>query len=256
MAGRAIWKGNIHFGVIDVPVKLHVSTKEERIQFHLLHKSDHTRLQQQMVCTYEKTPVPREDQIRGFKLDDGRYLLIEHDELEQAEPEDSRAIEVHEFVKSAAIDPVFISRSYYLTPDTKAKEYRALAAAIDGMGLSGICTWTMRKHPYLGSLQMQENILLLSTLRFADEVIPVADLELQKIPLSEKELQIGHDLIDRMTAPFQPQKFADEHQKKLQTLIDKKVRGKKIRILRPRHLKPTASDKLLEALEASLKKVA
>ena len=120
----------------------------------------------------------------------------------------------------------------------------------------GICTWTMRKRSYLGALQMRGKILRLNTLRYADEVISVQSLELPKIPLSEKELKIGSDLINQLTAPFQPQKFQNEHQKKLQQLIDKKARGEKIVILRPRRLKPTTSDKLLQALEASLKKVA
>ena len=87
-------------------------------------------------------------------------------------------------------------------------------------------------------------------------MIAVKSLDLQKFSLSEKELEIGSDLINRLTVPFQPQKFANEHQKKLQNLIDKKARGEKIVLLRPRRLKPTAPDKLLQALEASLKKVA
>ena len=122
--------------------------------------------------------------------------------------------------------------------------------------MEGICTWTMRKRSYLGTLQTNGKILRLNTLRHADEVISVKSLELQKIPLSEKELKIGSDLINQLTGPFQPYKFEDEHQKKLQNLIEKKARGEKIAVLRPRLLKPTASDKLLQVLEASLKKVA
>jgi DNA end-binding protein Ku len=256
MAGRAIWKGIIHFGVFNIPVRLHITVQEERIQFHLLHKSDHVRLKQQMVCAYEKVPVPTEEQIRGFKLEEGKYILVEQEELEQAEPEGSRIIEVHEFVQSTQIDPIFISRSYYLEPDGKSKEYHVMAAVLGNMNLAGICTWTMRKRSYIGSLRMHGNILRLNTLRYADEVIPVAALDLQNIPLTEKELQIGRDLIDHMTAPFEAESFENEHRKKLQNLIDKKARGEKISIFRPTRLKPTSSDKLLNVLEASLKKVA
>lgn len=256
MAGRAIWKGYIHFGAVDVPVKLHTAVKEERIQFHLLHRRDHVKLKQQMVCAYEKVPVPVEEQARGFELEDGKYILVDPTELDQAEPEDSRMIEVHEFVKTEQIDPVFRERVYYLEPDMHVKGYNALVGALGEMDVEGICTWTMRKRSYLGALQMSEKILRLNTLRYAEEVISVKSLELQNIPLSEKELKIGSDLINQLTGPFQPQKFENEHQKKLQNLIDKKARGEKIAILRPRRLKPTASDKLLQALEASLKKVA
>jgi DNA end-binding protein Ku len=256
MAGRAIWKGNIHFKGVDVPVKLHGAVREERIQFHLLHRRDHVKLQQQMICAHEKVPVPAEEQIRGFELEEGKYLLIDPDELEQTEPEESRSIEVHEFVKSEQIDPLFLERTYYLEPDVHEKGYNALTAAMAELGVEGICTWTMRKRSYLGALQMRGRILRLKTLRHADEVIPAGSLELPEIALSEKELNIGAELINQLTAPFQPAKFENEHQKKLRQLIDRKARGEKIVILRPRRLKPTSSDKLLEALEASLKRVA
>jgi DNA end-binding protein Ku len=256
MAGRTIWEGNIPFGAGDVPGKMHAAVKEEHIQFHLLHKRDHVQLKQQMICAYEKIPVPSDEQAKGFEVEEGKYLLVDPEELEQADPEASRMIEVHEFVKSEQIDPVFIERVYYLEPDVHVKGYNALAGAMGEMDVQGICTWTMRKRSYLGALQMRGKILRLNTLRYADEVILARSLELPKISLSEKELKIGSDLINQLSAPFQPQKFQNEHQKKLQQLIDKKARGEKIVILRPRRLKPTTSDKLLQALEASLKKVA
>ena len=103
MAGRTIWKGYIHFGDMDVPVKLHTAVKEERIQFHLLHRRDQVKLQQQMVCAYEHVPVPLEEQAKGFELEDSKYILIDPGELEQAEPESSRMIEIHEFVKTEQI---------------------------------------------------------------------------------------------------------------------------------------------------------
>ena len=256
MTGRAIWKGYIHFGGAEVPVKLHTSVKEERIQFHLLHRRDHVKLKQQMVCAYEKVPVPMEEQTRGFELEDGRYILVDPEELEQAEPEDSRMIEVREFVKNEEIDPLFLERVYYLEPEMPSKGYYTLVGALSEMDMEGICTWTMRKRSYVGALQAAGKILRLHTLRYADEVISVKSLELPDILLSEKELKIGSDLINQLAAPFQPHKFENEHQKKLQNLIDKKARGEKIAILRPKRLKPTSSDKLLETLKASLKRVA
>jgi len=225
VAGRAIWKGYIHFGSVDVPLKLHTAVKEDRIQFHLLHKRDHVRLKQQMVCAYEKVPVPMEEQARGFELEDGKYILIDPGELEQTEPEDSRMIEVHEFVKAEEIDPVFLDRVYYLEPELSLKGYNALVGALREMNVEGICTWTMRKRSYVGALQSSGSILRLNTLRYADEVISVKSLELENTPLSEKELKIGSDLINQMTGTFQPQQFENEHQKKLQHLIDKKARG-------------------------------
>jgi DNA end-binding protein Ku len=209
-----------------------------------------------MVCAFEKVPVPTEEQARGFELEDGKYILVDPTELDQAEPEDSRMIEVHEFVKTEQIDPIFLERVYYLEPDMHVKGYNALVGALGEMDVEGICTWTMRKRSYVGVLQMSGRILRLNTMRYADEVISVESLKLKKYPLSEKELKIAAELIEKLAGPFQPHKFVDEHQKKLQILIDNKARGEKIAIMRPRRLRPTAPEKLLQALEASLKKVA
>ncbi|HEX9022910.1 MAG TPA: Ku protein [Geobacteraceae bacterium] len=256
MTGGTIWKGFIHFGETDIPVKLHSAVREERIQFHLLHKRDLVRLHQQMICIYEKKPVPAEAQARGYEIEEGKFIIVAAEELEQTLPESSRMIEVHEFVDNASIDPVFLERVYYLEPDALSEGYGALASALEEMGTAGICTWTMRKRAYLGALQVRNGTMRLSTLRHADELVSVESLALPEIPLSEKELKIAGDLIGQMTAPFEPRKFINEHEQKLRELIEKKARGEKIALLRPKRLKPTAPDRLLAALEASLKKAA
>lgn len=256
MAGTTIWKGTIHFGTTSVPVKLHPAVKEERIQFHLLHRGDLVRLHQLMICAYEKKPVPVEAQTRGFEVEEGKYLLVDPEELEQTVPEGSRLIEVHEFVPSDQLLPAFFDHVYYLAPDALAAGYRELAEVLAERNVTGICSWTMRKRSYLGALQAADRVLRLTTLRYADELVPVSALGLGEIPVTDRELEIGGELINRLTAPFQPEKFVNEHQRKLQTLIEQKARGEKIAVLPPRQLPPTTADQLLEALEASLKKVA
>jgi len=259
MAGATIWKGYIHFGDTDVPVKLHTAVKEERVQFHLLHRPDGVRLRQQMVCAYEKQPVPAEEQSKGFEVEDGKYLIIDPAELEETAPESNRMIDVHEFVKTGQIDPIFHDRLYYLEPDIadiQGKGFNALVKALNELDVAGICTWSMRKRSYFGALQARGKMLRLNTLRYADEVIPVRSLDLQDLPLSEKELKIGSELIEKLTVPFEPRKFENEHQKRLQEMIEKKARGENIAVLPPRRLQPTESDRLLQALEASLKRAA
>ena len=255
MAGT-LWKGIIHFGDTDVPVKLHSAVREERIQFHLLHRRDGVRLHQQMICAYEEKPVPVADQTKGYEVEEGRFILVDPEELEATTPEGSRLIEVHEFVPRVQIDPIFIERVYSLEPDGSAEGYGVLTAALQELDAAGICTWTMRKRSYLGAVQGSGGLLRLHTLRHADEVVAVSALGLQEIPVSDRELQIGRDLIGQLTAPFQPEKFVNEHEQKLRGLIEKKARGEKVAVLRPKLLQPTSGDKLLQALEASLKKVA
>ncbi len=255
MTVRAIWKGYVHFGSFDVPVRLHTAVREQRFQFHLLHSRDHVRLRQQMVCLHEKVPVPSEEQIRGFELEEGKFIIVDDKELDRIEPEDSRVIEVHEFVTAGQIDPMYLERLYYLGPDVVSPGYNALLETLLEEGLEGICTWTMRKRSYVGTLGVRGRVLRLGTLRYSDEVVPAASLDLPAIELSDRELKAGIDLVNQLSGQFQPESFENEHQKKLQELIDKKASGEKISILRPKRRKATAPDKLLETLEASLKKV-
>jgi DNA end-binding protein Ku len=207
MAGTTLWKGYIHFGDTDLPVKLHTAVREERVRFHLLHRPDQARLRQQMVCSLEKLPVPAEEQARGFEVEDGKYIIVDPAELEKTAPESDRMIEVHEFVKTAQIDPLLLDRVYYLEPDLQGGGYKALVKALKDRDLAGICTGTMRKRSYLGALQASGKLLRLNTLRHADELVPAQSLELRDVAVSDKELKIGTALIDQLTASFEPRKF-------------------------------------------------
>ncbi len=259
MAGATIWKGYIHFGSEDVPVKLHSAVRDERIQFHLLHNRDQARLRQQMVCSYEKRPVPPEEQARGFEIEEGKYILVRPEELEQLVPEADRKIDVHEFVRAAQIDPLMLERIYYLEPDAssvRSAGYGALADALGELDVAGICTWTMRKRSYFGALQARGGVLRLCTLRHIDEVVPASSLGIPEAALAERELAIGSELIEKLTTAFDPSRFEDEHEMKLRELIDRKARGEQIEVIAPRQPRATTPDELLQALEASLKKAA
>jgi DNA end-binding protein Ku len=251
-----LWIGNIQFGAITVPVKLHTAVSQNRVQFHLLHKTDRVKLHQRMMCKFEKTPVPAEEQVKGYQIDERKYIILDPEDLEQAEPEASRTIDVHEFVKSGDIDKVFIERIYYLEPDGAGKSYGALAAGLKDLDAQGVCTWVMRKRAHFGALSSTGNTLRLNVLRYIDEIIPAQSLGLESFALSEKEVSIGSELINKLTVKFQPEKYENEHQKKLRDMIEKKALGQKIALLTPKHLKPTAPGKLLDALEKSLKRAA
>jgi DNA end-binding protein Ku len=251
---QTIWIGNIHFKDINVPVKLHTTVQQNRVQFHLLHKTDRIRLRQQMICAYEKIPVLKTEELKGFQIDKRKFIIMDPEEFEQTEPESSRTIDVHEFVDPGEIDPVFMEKTYYLEPEVPGKAYGALAAALKEMNALGVCTWAMRKRSYLGALKSDGKILKLTVLRYADEIIQVQSLGIQEYSLSEKELAIAGELIGKLTVHFQPEKYINEHQKKLQAMIEKKAHGEKFVVLKPRRLKSTAPGKLLDVLEESLRK--
>jgi DNA end-binding protein Ku len=209
----------------------------------------------QMICSFEKKPVTSTEELKGFQVDKRKFILMDPEELEQAEPEKNRTIDVHEFVKADEIDPVFMERTYYLEPEAVDGNYWTLAAAIKELNVQGICTWAMRKRSYLGALKSDGKILKLTVLRYTDEIIPVTSLGIETYSLSEKELSIAGELIDKLTVHFQPEKYVNEHQRKLQELIEKKAHGEKFIVIKPRHLKSTSPGKLLEVLEESLRKV-
>jgi DNA end-binding protein Ku len=256
MAVATVWKGVIHFGDTEVGVKLHTAVSDQRAGLHLLHKTDNVRLRQQMMCALEKLPVFAEDQSKGFEVEEGKFLIVDPAELELTAPEGGRMIDVHEFVKADQLDPLYLERVYYLEPDASGKGYAALARSLRELEVAAICTWSMRKRSYLGALQAAGQGLRLSALRYADEVVAVESLELQEVPVSEKELAIASELIEKMAAPFVPGKYTDEHQKRLMEMIGRKARGEAITVRQPKQVLPTAPDKLLETLEASLKRAA
>jgi DNA end-binding protein Ku len=284
MPEHAIWNGCISFGSFAVVVKLHPAVRDKRIKFNLLHKRDLIRLQRQLVCSLEGAPVPPEDQARGFELEGGKYILVDPADLEATEPEASRAIEVHEFVPVADIDPVFLERSYFLEPgegdrekaglrdqEPKAKSqdadadavrldraspvYAALVAALEEERLAGICTWTMRRRAYFGALVPDGRLLRLHTLRFPGEIIK-ASRPAAGEALSDRELAVGAELINHMSGSFKPEQFENSHEKRLQELINRKARGQQIHLVQSRRKAATAPNRLLAVLEASLKKVA
>ena len=246
---QTIWIGNIHFKDIEVPVKLHTSVSQNRMQFHLLHKTDRVRLRQQMICAYEKIPVTGEEEVKGFKVDERKYILMDPEELEETEPEESRSINVHEFVKPDEIDPIFLEKTYYLEPAGGIESYAALAAALKETGMQGICTWAMRKRSYLGTLMSDGKNLKLVVLRYADEIIQVKSLGIESFSLSEKELDIAGELIAKLTVHFQPKKYKNEHQQKLQELVDKKARGETFVVVKPKGRKNTPPASCLKCLK-------
>ena len=255
MVARSLWKAIISFRDVNVPVKLYPAVKEKRIAFNLLHANDNVRLRQQMVCSHDDQPVPREHQVRGYSVSPGQYVVVTDDMLRQVEPEKSRAIKVEEFVPVREIDPRYYLRHFLLGPDASDKTYNTLVAALSETDLIGICRWTMRRRAYVGVLYAGRNGLQLSTLRPGDEVYGREDLWLRPVAMMERELRIGTELIENLAAEFRPEQFQDEHQAKLRAMIEQKAAGRQVRIVPFRPKKPTSEQDLVKVLEESLRGV-
>jgi len=253
MAGRAIWRGIVSFGICSVPIKLYTAVRSQRVDFHLLHDTDHERLRQRMVCPLDGEPVEREHIVKGFPLDDGRYVLVDPRELEALEPESSRTIEVLDYVDRGAIDARFFDRPYFLGPDGEDGPLASLAEGLAASGRLGICCWVMRKRTFLGALGCFDGTLCLVTLRRAEEIVSPETLSAPKAEVSDRELKTAKYLMDALSADFKPQAYKDVFRDEVRELVARKARGGTVKLKHVRLPKATASDGLLAALEASLK---
>ena len=254
MAARAMWKATIRLGKLSVPVRLYSAAQDKDVHFHMLHARDHVRVRQRMVHPGTGEEVPREQVRRGYEVEPGTFVLLSEEELAELAPEASRDIAIAQCVPVDAIDRAFYVRPYYLGPDGDDARYAALAAALERSERAGIAHFVMRKKAYAGALHGRDGRLVLVTMRPAEEVVDVSQLEAPGgRALDKRELQLAEQLVSALSADFEPAAFRDEHRDRVLELIEKKRKGGKIQKPRvPRKAEPAS---LASALSASLKHV-
>jgi DNA end-binding protein Ku len=256
MAARAIWKGVIHFGAVEVPVKLYSAVEDRTVRFRLLDERRQRPIRQQMVNPDNGEPVSAEEIRRGFATDDGHFVILGDEELRSVEPPPSREIDVTRFVAQSAINHQWYDRPYYLGPDGDAEPYFALAQALAAEDKEGVARWVMRNREYTGALRVVGDHLLLITLRHAEEVVPASALEPpQGRALDARELKMAEQLVGALSGDFDPAEFRDEYRDRVLSFVGKKAKGETVRVkqFRPKRL-PQKS--LAEVLEASVSEVA
>jgi len=250
---RAIWKGKIQFGPVDIPVKLYSAIEDISVHSHLLHDHDKVRLEQKMVCPEDEKVVSRDEMVKGYEVTTGEYVVIEPDELDFIEPQASRSISVTEFVDH--VDVRYLDRTYYLGPDDDSQAYANMTETLKKTHLAGICQWVMRKKSYIGTLQFSNSIMTLTTHRYADEILSEDTFQLEDVEISPKEKKVANNIIKELKEKFKPEQYKQEYQIKLQKLIEQKAKGEKIELPALEKMTGTQDDKLLNALEESLKAI-
>jgi DNA end-binding protein Ku len=253
---RAIWSGAISFGLVNVPVKLYSATSPKTVRFHQLSSKTGARIRQKRVDPSTGDEVPYEEIVKGYEITPDRYVLIEPEELEALDPKATKTIDIEEFVDLAEIDPIYYDHSYYLAPTTGgAKAYRLLLDAMAEAGKVGIGKVVLRSKQQLAALRPTGEVLTLTTMLFGDEVLAPDRLdELDAIgdaEASERELKMAQQLIDTLSADFDPSKYKDEYRERVLELIEKKAAGEEIAV-QPEAEEPAAAPDLMAALEASL----
>lgn len=254
MTARAMWKGALRLGDEAVPVKFYSAAAERRVHFHLLHGDDLVRVKQRMVHPETGAEVATDDVSRGVELEPGLFVTLTDEELAELEPEASRDIELLTFVPRGAIRSQWRHRPYWLGPDgSESDAYFALVDALQRKGREGVARWTMRKRAYVGALSAERGRLLMTSLRHAEEVVVLDDMDAPGgRDLDDREVALAERLVSALEDRFDPAAFKDEHRARVMALIESKAKGEKLELPRVKKKKPARS--LLKALEASLRR--
>ena len=231
---RPVWTGAISFGLVNVPVQAMSAVRDHDVHFHQLDKKSGARVRNKHVSEKTGREVKNEDIEMGFELNDGNYVTFDKDELSDLRPASTRAIEVTDFVALAEIDPIYYERTYWLVPtdDAARKPYHLLLAAMQDRERAAIGTVVMRNKQYLAAIRPLESALAMSTMRFADEVVPKSDIE--GIPSKSsakpdaKTLRMATQLIDALAAEWNPEQYHDTYAEELKARIKAKGAGKRI----------------------------
>jgi DNA end-binding protein Ku len=221
---RAIWKGAVTFGLVNVPVKLYSATEDHDVPLHQVHDADGGRIRYKRVCELDGEVVPYEHIDRAY--DDGEHtVVITKEDLASLPAETNREIEVVEFVPSEQIDPIMYDRTYYLEPDSKsAKAYVLLRRTLEETDRTAVVKFALRQRTRLAALRVRDDVLVLQTLLWADEVREPSFGSLDEdVKVSSTELKMAQQLVTSFESDFTPEGFEDEYQVQLRQLIEAKI---------------------------------
>ena len=221
---RAIWKGAIAFGLVNVPVKVYSATEDHDISLHQVHNADGGRIRYQRRCEVCSKIIDYEDIDKAYE-DDGRTVVLTRDELKSIPAENSHEIEVVQFVPVDQLDPMMFEKSYYLEPDSKSpKAYVLLRRALEDTDRVAIVQFALRDKTRLGALRIRDEVLVLQSLLWADEVREASFPALEtSIRISAQEREMSAALVDSMASDFEPDQFTDDYQEQLRQLIEAKL---------------------------------
>lgn len=254
---RAIWSGSISFGLVNIPVKLYNAVSRKNVSFNQIDARTQSRVRMQRVNA-DGDEVPYEHIVKGYELSPDRYVLVEPEELDALDPEATHTVDIEQFIDLAEIDPIFFDSPYYVAPVKAAeKPYALLVRAMEEQQKVAIARFVMRTKQYLAALRAKDGRLLISTMVYADEIVPdkeVAEFDgLEDVTVSDKELAMARQLIESLSDDFDPSQFRDDYRDKVLDLIERKAGGEEIVVEAPAPADEGKVVDLMAALEASVK---
>ncbi|MDF2433080.1 MAG: end-binding protein Ku [Mucilaginibacter sp.] len=249
---RSIWKGSLGFGLVSIPVKLYSAIQTSSLDFDMLDSRDHARIRYQRVNERTHKEVPYDKIVKGYKLNDD-YVIMEDQDFEDAAPEKSKVIEIESFVDIEDVNPMYYETSYYTEPDTKNnKAYALLVQALIKSKKAGLARFVLRSTESLCIVHPVDNVLVVTRIRFAQEIRSTEELNVTKdVTVSKKELDMGLALINQYAEHFDVSKFKDEYDDELLKIIQAKAKGKRATVKKLKPQKATGDD-LYDQLMQSL----
>jgi DNA end-binding protein Ku len=257
---RPIWSGAISFGLVNVPVKAYSAVHDHTVHFHQLQKGTGARIQYQKVSAKTGRKVDNDDIEKGFEVSKGKYVVIEDEEFEAMRPESTRSIDITDFVTLESVDPIYYENTYWLgtSDDSGRRAYRLLLAAMEDAQRVGIGSVVMRNKQYLAAIRPLDGALAMSTMRFADEIVPrseIGDIPSARSKPDAKEVRLAMQIIESLASEWDPKRYHDTYTEEMRELIDRKAKGKKIEAPAPEEKERTAEVvDLMAALQASLER--
>ena len=255
-----MWMGTLNFGLVSMPVKLYSAISRKSVHFNQLHAADHARVIQKRVCSADGEEVPYEEVVKGYELAPERYVVIEDAELAAIAPEATRTIEIEDFVELSEIDQIYFDKPYYVVPSRGgARSYELLLQAMRDTGKVAIARVVLRAREQLVAVHPRQDILMMTTLTYADEVNPTSELrefsEEQEVAVGERELEVARRLVQSLAVPFEIGRYKDNYREAVLDLIDRKAAGEEV-VVEPRPaVEALQSPDLMGALQASLEQV-
>ena len=249
---KSIWTGSIGFGLVNIPIKLYSAIENGRLDFDMLDKKDKANIKFKRVNENTGKEVEWANIVKGYMMD-SKYVIVDEDDFKKASPEKSSHIEIIQFVKVEEIDPVYYESPYFVQPDKSGvRAYQLLKEALAKTDKAGLGTFVMREREHVCLIKPYENILLLSRLRFADEVRDTKELSAPQTKAKPAEVKMAISLIDQLTKPFKPEAFKDDYSEKLMKIIKAKAKNKSVAYKPMKVVHTTKTSDLMDQLKASL----
>ena len=253
---RAIWKGSISFGLVNIPIALYPATRREELKFRLLRKSDLSPVNYKRVAEKDGREVSWDQIVKGYEYEKGKYVVLKDEDFQRVDLEATQTVDIKDFVDQEEIDPMFFYKPYYLEPQKGGdKAYALLRDSLKDTNKVGVAKVVIKTRQYLAGVKPEDGVLVLELMHFADELADPEKLHLpKKMEVGKREMSMAKSLIDGMTSKWEPEKYKDDYREALMDVIEEKVEagGKEIEEKPRKAPKPTKVIDLVSVLQKSL----